>query len=298
MGERVKYILRDALVNLRRSGWAGLASISTISISFLIIGIFLLLTLHLNAVVAEWKEGFQVTVFLEDGITPEQLDLLRKRISNESGIKATTYTSKQEALANFKREFQGGEGLLEGLGENPLPASFQLAIREEYQTPETLRQLAAFLSRLEGVEEVVYGQEWVERLSTVVKVLKVLGIGIGAVLALGSLLIVSNTIRLGVYARAEEIEIMRLVGASRSYIRAPFLLEGFLQGLLGVSLALGLLLIAYQLVWQQLDLSPAQLYRVEAEWVLPPWMTFGMVGAGALLGAFGSLVAVSRFLKL
>ncbi|MBI3990341.1 MAG: ABC transporter permease [candidate division NC10 bacterium] len=297
MGDRARYMLREALVNLRRSGWVGLASISTITISFLIIGIFLLLTIRLNAIVAEWKEGFQVMVFLEDGITREQLNLLRKRLERESAVKALTYTSKEEALARFRQEFRGNEGFLEGLG-NPLPASFQLKIKEGYQTPETLQQLATFLGRLEGVEDVIYGQEWAERLSMVVKVLKVLGIGIGGVLAVGALLIVSNTIRLGVYARTEEIEIMRLVGASRAYIGTPFLLEGFFQGLLGATLALLFLFAAHQLALRQLNLSPAELYGVGMTWALPPWMSVGMVGAGALIGAFGSLLAVIRFLKL
>ncbi len=297
MGDRARYMLREALVNLRRSGWVGLASISTITISFLIIGIFLLLTLRLNAVVAEWKEGFQVVVFLEDGITREQLDLLRKRLERENAVKAVAYTSKEEALAKFRQEFRGNESLLEGLG-NPLPASFQLKIREEYQTPEALKQLTTFLGRLEGVEDVVYGQEWVEHLSMIVQVLKVLGVGIGGVLAVGSLLIVSNTIRLGVYARAEEIEIMRLVGASRAYIGTPFILEGFFQGLLGSTVALLFLFGAHQLALRQLNLSPASFYGLGMAWALPPWMSVGMVGAGALIGAFGSLLAVMRFLKL
>lgn len=293
IGERARYILLDALANLKRSGWVGLASIATISISFLIIGIFLLLTLRLNAIVMRWREGFQVTVFLEDGITQEQMDLLKKRILNERAVKAISYLSKEEALADFKREFRGQEGLLEGLGENPLPASFQLKIREEYQTPQALKQLAAFLGRLEGVEDVLYGQEWIERLEAAVEILKGLGISIGAVLAVGSLLIVSNTIRLAVYARAEEIEILRLVGATKAYIGVPFFFEGLLQGSLGASLALLLLLAVQELAFRQLHLPP----QVGTAGPLLPWAA-GMVGAGALIGAFGSLLSVRRFLRL
>lgn len=293
IGERARYILLDALANLKRSGWVGLASIATISISFLIIGIFLLLTLRLSAIVAKWREGFQVTVFLEDGITQEQMDLLKKRILNERAVKAISYLSKEEALADFKREFRGQEGLLEGLGENPLPASFQLKIREEYQTPQALKQLAAFLGRLEGVEDVLYGQEWIERLEAAVEILKGLGISIGAVLAVGSLLIVSNTIRLAVYARAEEIEILRLVGATKAYIGVPFFFEGLLQGSLGASLALLLLLAVQELAFLKLHLPP----QVGTAGPLLPWAA-GMVGAGALIGAFGSLLSVRRFLKL
>lgn len=294
VGERARYTLLDALANLKRSGWVGVASIATISISFLIIGIFLLLTLRFSTIIIRWREGFQVTVFLEDRITQEQMDLLRKRILNEHAVKALSYLSKEEALADFKREFRGQERLLEGLGENPLPASFQLKIREEYQTPQALKQLAAFLGRLEGVEDVLYGQEWIERLEAAVEILKVLGISIGAILVIGSLLIVSNTIRLAVYARAEEIEILRLVGATKAYIGAPFFFEGLLQGSLGASLALLFLLAIQELAFLKLHL-PSQIRETGP---LPPWMATGMVGAGALIGAFGSLLSVRRFLKL
>ena len=235
--DRLRYIVEDALINIRRSGWGGLASIGTMAVSFVIVGIFLIITGNLGALVAEWKEQFQVTVFLEDGITGEQLALLRKRIQSERAVKGMTYTSKAEALQQFKRELQGKDSLLEGLGENPIPASLQLRVHEPYQTPEALKQLTASLSRVEGVEDVMYGQEWVDRLSGVIRLLRLLGLGVGLALGLASLLIVSNTIRLAVYARAEEIEVMRLVGASRLHVRAPFLLEGMIQGTLSAGLA-------------------------------------------------------------
>src|SRR3972149_8366263 len=120
--DRLRYILQDALVNIRRGGWGGLASIGTITVSFIIVGIFLIITRNLGAMVAEGKEQFQVTVFLEDGITAEQLALVKKRIQSERAVKGMTYTSKEEALQNFKRELRGKESLLEGLGENPIPS--------------------------------------------------------------------------------------------------------------------------------------------------------------------------------
>jgi cell division transport system permease protein len=173
--DRLRYIVEDALTNIRRSGWGGVASVGTIVVSFVIVGIFLIITGNLGALMADWKEQFQVTVFLEDGITGDQLALLRKRVQSERAVRSTTYTSKAEALQQFKRELQGKESLLEGLGENPIPASLQLRVHEAYQTPEALKQLTASLGRLEGVEDVMYGQEWVDRLSSVIHVLRLLG---------------------------------------------------------------------------------------------------------------------------
>jgi len=295
--ERLRYILQDALVNIRRSGWSGLASIGTIAFSFVIVGIFLIITRNLGAMVSEWKEQFQVTVFLEDRITPEQLNLLKKRIQSERAVKSMTYTSKEEALQSFKRELRGQESLLEGLGENPIPASLQLRIHEAYQTPEELRQFSASLGRLEGVEDVQYGQEWVDRLSAALRMLRLLGLSVGLALGLASLLIVSNTIRLAVYARAEEIEIMRLVGATKLHIRAPFLLEGMIQGGLGAAGALLLLFGAYRATLWQLQLTPGQIFGMGVGSFLDPRWAGAMLLAGAGVGAFGSLISVGRLLR-
>jgi cell division transport system permease protein len=295
--ERLQYILQDALVNIRRSGWGGLASIGTIAVSFVIVGIFLVITRNLGALVVEWKEQFQVTVFLEDGITSEQLALLKKRIQSERAVKAMTFTSKEEALQSFKRELKGKESLLEGLGENPIPASLQLRIHEPHQTPEALRQFTTFLGRLEGVDDVLYGQEWVDRLTAAIRMLRLLGLSVGLALGMASLLIVSNTIRLAVYSRAEEIQIMRLVGATKMHIRAPFLLEGMIQGGLGAALALLLLFGAYRATLWQLQLTPGQIFGVGVGSFLDPGWAGAMLLAGSGVGAFGSLISVGRFLR-
>jgi cell division transport system permease protein len=295
--ERLRYILQDAVINTRRSGWGGIASIGTIAVSFVIVGIFLIITGNLGALVAEWKEQFQVTVFLEDGITAEQLALVKKRIQSERAVKGMSYTSKEEALQSFKRELRGKESLLEGLGENPIPASLQLRIQEAYQTPEALRSLTASLARLEGVDDVLYGQEWVDRLTGAIRLLRLLGLSVGLALGMASLLIVSNTIRLAVYARVEEIEIMRLVGATKMHIRAPFLLEGLIQGALGAGLALLLLFGAYRATLWQLQLTPGQIFGIGVGSFLDPRWAGAMLVAGASVGAFGSLISVHRFLR-
>ncbi len=295
--DRLRYIIEDALINIRRSGWGGVASIATIAVSFVIVGIFLIITGNLSAIITEWKEQFQVTVFLDDNITADQLNLLRRRVQSESAVQTVAYTSKEEALRQFKRDLKGKESLLEGLGENPIPASLQLHIHDSYQTPEALRQLAASLGRLEGVEDVMYGQEWVDRLSRIIRLLRLLGLSVGLALGLASLLIVSNTIRLAVYARAEEIEIMRLVGATRFHIRAPFLLEGMIQGTLGAGVALLLLFGAYQATLWQLGVTPGQIFGIGLGAFLDSRWTTGMVLAGAGVGAFGSLISVGRFLR-
>jgi len=297
MIDRLRHTLTDALTNLGRAGWGGLASVCTIAVAFLIVGIFLLLVQNLGAALAQWRDQYQVTVFLDDGITADQLALLKKRIANEQAVRAVAFLSKADALQAFKKELKGRESLLEGLGENPIPASFQLRIRDDYQTPAALRQLAAFLSRLEGVEEVQYGQEWIDRMAAVLKVVQLVGLSVGVALGLASLLIVSNTVRLAIYARADEIEIMRLVGATKMTVRLPFLLEGLIQGGVGAGLAVALLFGAYRATLYQLEMTPGQVYGLGLGSFLPGGAAAALVGAGAALGAFGSLLPVSRLLR-
>ncbi len=295
--DRLRHAVTEAFTNLGRAGWGGLASVGTIAVAFLIVGIFLLLTQNLGAALSQWRDQYQVTVFLDDGITAAQLALLKKRIANEQAVRAVAFISKAEALQAFKRELKGRESLLEGLGDNPIPASFQLRIRDEYQTPQALRQLAGFLTRLEGVEEVQYGQEWIDRMAAVLRVIQLVGLSVGIALGLASLLIVSNTVRLAIYARADEIEIMRLVGATKMTVRLPFLLEGLIQGGAGAGLALGMLFGAYRATLYQLQMAPGQVYGLGLGSFLPGGTVAILVGAGAGLGAFGSLLSVSRLLR-
>jgi cell division transport system permease protein len=298
--DRLRHLAEEILLNLRRGGWGVVASIGAITVAFLVVGIFLLVTLNLSALVSEWAEDFHVIAFLQDQITPDQLALLKKRLDGELAVREMRYVSKEEALANFRHQLRGQESLLEGLPRNPLPASFQLKIRKEYQTAEALRHLAAFLKRFEGVEDVLYGQEWIERLSTIMQVMKILAAVIGGILAIASLFIVANTIRLAVYARADEIAIMRLVGATRMYVQLPFILEGTLQGGIGAAFALGLLYGAYKATLWQLGITASSGYGPGIGQVgqfLEPRYGAAMVATGALLGAIGSLVATRRFLK-
>jgi cell division transport system permease protein len=297
--ERLRTLLSETFLNFRRGGWGILVSVGAITIAFLITGIFLLFTLNLSAVVDRWAEDFQVVVFLHDTITEEQQTLLRKRLDGEMAVREVTYVSKKDALAKFRRQAGGQENLLEGMNTNPLPASFELRIHDKYQTAAALKQLAASLKRVEGVEDVLYGQEWVERLTGVIEVMKILGIVVGGVLGLASLFIVANTVRMAVYARAQEIEIMRLVGATRTTIQIPLILEGTVQGGLGAALALGLLYFLFQATLWQLGTSASILFSgPELARFLTPEYRMAMIGVGVLVGGVGSLVAVRRFLKV
>ncbi len=293
----IRYSWGEALRSLKRSGWGGLASIGTIAASFLIIGVFLLISSNLNAVLSGWKEEVQITAFLKDGLPAAQISSLKDEISTERGIKALSYVSKEQALADFKRDLKGQEGLLEGLGYNPLPSSFQIRVDEALQSPEALKDLAGKLKKLNGVEDVLYGQEWIERLTIIMRTLKLIGIGLGTLLLLASIFIVSNTIRFSICGRADEIDVMRLTGASWSYIRTPFLFQGILEGLIGGALSLIILFLSFHIILWHIDLLPASSFTFSRlQFLRLPHQLLTLL-AGGLIGGGGGLLSIMRLSK-
>jgi len=292
----IRHSLREALRSLTRSGWGGLASVGTIAASFFIMGVFLLISYNLSSVISRWKEEVQITVFLQEGLSSAQISSLQEKLSREEEIKSLSYITKEEALADFKRDLKNQEGLLEGLGYNPLPASFQIHVKEAYQSPQRLQELAQRLKEWNGVEDVLYGQEWIERLSFLMGLFRMGGIALGVVLVLASILIVSNTIRLAICRGAEEIKVMRLTGASWAHIRVPFLFQGILQGLIGAALALLILFLSFRLILWQINLSPVSPYGlIRLEFLGLPQQALTLI-AGGLIGGGGGLVSIRRFL--
>lgn len=292
----IRYSLREALHSLRRSGWGGLASTATIAASFLIIGVFLLISFNLSTLISRWKEEVQVTVFLKDGLSSGLITSLREKVSKQEAIRSLSYVTKEQALSDFKQDLRHQEGLLEGLGYNPLPASFQIQVREPYQSPQKLQELAQRLRKLEGVEDVLYGQEWIERISLIRHLLRLAAMGLGGLLLLASILIVANTIRLAICRCEEEIELMRLTGASRAHIQTPFLFQGILQGLIGSALSLLILFLSFRLILWQINLSAAYSYGVIGlQFLRIPHQLLTLI-AGGLIGGGGGLLSIRRFL--
>jgi cell division transport system permease protein len=199
--------------------------------------------------------------------------------------------TRDEALARFER-IAGGPELLEGLDDNPLPASLEIHLLPEARNSESLDILVASLDGLPGIEDLSQGQEWIEGYARAVWLVRMATLGIGIVLGAAALLIVANTIRLAVYARRDELEILALVGASRTFVRVPFLLEGTLQGLLGGLIALLLVWGAYELLLPQLRFGLELLVgRADLR-----FFSFGesvrLVAAGSGLGLLGSITAL------
>jgi cell division transport system permease protein len=206
-------------------------------------------------------------------------------------VAQVTLVTPEQALERFRTSLGGGE-LLEGVEGNPLPASLELELDESSRTTEGIAVVAASLDGLSGVDELAHGQEWIEGYARALGLARSGGTLLGVVLAGAALLIVANTIRLAVYAREDEIEILTLVGAGRLFLRTPFLLEGALQGALGGALALLLLYVAFRSWLPQIELGLAMFLGQSAPRFFAGADALGLVAVGAALGLAGSAFAM------
>jgi len=289
------YYLRKALGNIWTNPFLSLVTLSTIAISMLILGLFSLIYLNVQQSLQQMGGELQITAYLQETISPEQAKVLRSKVADWPEVEEITYISKEQALARFRSQLREYAGILEGLKENPLPASLELTLMPQYGRSGNIKELSTRLGRLTGVAEVQYGRKWMAKLRVFVEVMKLVGITVGGLLLIATIFVISNTIRLTFYSRREELEIMRLVGATDFFIKAPFLIEGLLHGLGGALLAAGGLSLLILFLFSHLDL-PLRL-AVMAGSLPTGQLVAGFLGLGLLLGVLGSMVSLRRFLR-
>lgn len=292
------HFLEEALNNIRRNTFVAAITVGTIGIAFLIFGIFLIIFSNLNDITSTWKEQIQVVSYLKDGLSNAEIISIEDKIKSEREINSFAFISKEKALSEFRKDLSSQTGLLEGLGENPLPAYFEIKLKKAYQDPKSILSLVDRLKKIKGIEDVQYGQEWVENLSSFLDFLMIAGMVVGGLISLAVILIVSNTVKLTVYARKDDIEIMKLIGATDWFVKAPFLIEGMAIGFLGSLMSVILLFGIYQIIVQNLPLNAGLLFgRFSIAFLSWPDIVLLLI-AGVLLGLFGSFVSVGRFLKV
>lgn len=289
---RSLYFARTAVSGLRQSPVTSVVAVVTIGVSLVLVGAFALLLSNMEEILSELGDELQVTAYLEGGLSEADRSDLAQRVRSLPGVEQVRVVSEAQALERFGRGVGRGAALLEGLGENPLPASFEVVLASQHRSADGLAVVGAALEALPGIDDVASGADWVEGYLRVIALVRAVGWGLGLVVGLATLLIIANTIRLAVYARRDELQILSLVGASRSFVNTPFLLEGVLEGAVGGVVALALLYGAFRLVLPGFEFG--------LELVLgtaPVFFSLGeaaaLVGAGAGLGFFGSAAAVS-----
>ncbi len=285
------YFVQEALTSLWRSRLVNAVSIGTIAVSLFVLGAFLTVAGNLGDVVNRWTEKIQVIVYLEDGIEDRVRASLENRLREDPAVESIDSVSRDEALERFKALFRDLSSLPDDLGENPFPASLEVNLRASHQSPGEVERLAGAFADVPGVQEIQYDLLWIDRLATGVRLLRGVGAFLGGILVLAGIFTISNVIRLTVYAREDELDIMRLVGATQAYVKGPFVVEGMIQGGLGGLVAAGLLWLALR--WLASDVSSSEMLG-RAAFALPSPIAVALVLGGMVVGVVGSLVSLRR----
>lgn len=289
-----EYFLKEALSSLRHNGLMSVASISTVALSLLILGLFLILVLNLNNMASALESQVEISVYLKDDLSDQKNREIGTYLSKLPGVTQVHFVSKEEALNKFKTRLGEQQSLLTALGEaNPLPNAFEVKV----DRPEQVKPVAEEAQKLEGVENARFGQEVVENLFKLTRLVRIMGLILIVFLSLAALFIISNTIRITVFARRKEIGIMKYVGATDWFIRWPFFLEGMILGFSGALIAVLLLMESYNLllesIYQSLTFLPL-IPRFPFIWQISAFLLV----LGTTIGALGSTISLKRFLKV
>lgn len=285
------FLLSEALRDLRRAGRVGVSAVLLIALSLAALGSFWLLSLNLGRALAQWRERVRVIVYLRDEVAPTDVEGVLGRIQAVGGVQHARYVSKAEALSALKRALGEQADVAEQLPRNPLPASVEVTPDADASTPEGNRELVRRIAALPDVEDVQGGAHWVEGVAQFQRLFQLVGLGVGAVLALAAILALMTATTLVLHLRREEMEIMRLVGATELVIRLPRILQGMAQGLVAATLALVVLEVAFAVVTPRLEpLLPLTLGLSRAIFFTVPEM-LALIGGGAALGAIGGFLA-------
>ncbi len=281
---------------LREHAYLSAVSTGVIAAALVLVGMFAMVTTNIQLVLGSWEGDVHVSAYLRAGGTPETHAVVMQALASRPEVADVRYVSEEEARAWMVERMPELSPVLDDLGKDALPASIEISLRPGYTSTAAMAAFVTSIATAGAFDDVDYGQEWVTRIDTFLSVLSALGAALGSFIGIAAIFLVANTIHLVVYARRDELEIMRLVGATDRYILAPFLLEGALQGAVAATLANALLWAAHRGLLSRLQDVLALALGGESLRYLPAWGVAAMYVAGMLLGTGASWGAVRRFL--
>jgi cell division transport system permease protein len=272
-----------------------LVTVITISLSILITSAFILFFINTSEIINSWKKGLRIMAYLKPGTNNTDLAYLKQAILSLDGVDKLRYIPKEEALNQLKTQMEHQASLLENLTENPLPDSFEIRMTATIGSWQRIASLAAQIETLTQVEEVEYGQRWIGRFIHMFNLFRLAGYAMGALFFMAAIFIVANTIRLVIYSRRDEVEIMRLVGATDNFIKIPFYFQGLIQGALGAVIGLGILYLSFFLISANVELQfmPGLLSLQ----FIPPQILGAILLGSMLVGWLGCYISLKQFLK-
>lgn len=295
MFNRILYNVKQAFTQVRRNKGMALASIFAITAMMLILGLFFVLSVNVNLFTAMIKSDYdEVELFLKDDVTPEQAQEIMDNLDNVKGVEKTSYRTKDDAMNIMKMRWGENGYLLDSLGENPLPNS----VLARVDSIESANKVIDESANIENVEDVRYYKETIEKLTTVTNAVQIGAVILMIFLIVVSVVVVSNTIKLTVFARAKEIEIMKYVGATNWFIRGPFLVEGIIIGVISSVISAVITFFAYSRVVAAIGMQVMTMFS--SPLVPAGYMALNLIiiflAMGVSVGACGSIVSMRRFL--
>lgn len=298
MLETIRYFIRRAVRNMRQWPLLCTAAILTMAVALATVATFFLVVVNIEQLAQSWAKEIQVVAYLDKALPQREIANTIKKLKDIPEVASVEYVSQKQALQRFRSRLGEDSSLLEGISRDLLPASFELGLHPEFRHQQGVEKVARQLEKSIDIEDLRYGQTWLERFNAFVDMLRFIGIVLGGFLLFAALFIVSNTIKLTLYARRDELEILALVGATMRFIKVPFLLEGAIQGILGGLLSLLFLAIIFKFVIEQ---------SIQSFWLTPAdfqllFLTLNqqitLVVSGMALGLFGSLASLRKFVRI
>jgi cell division transport system permease protein len=283
----ISFVIKEGLGGFRRAKLSTAVSVVTISISLILLGMFAIVTRNAANLVESIRNKVEIEAFLQESLKPSDIDSLRTKILSLAGVDSVTFISKEEAARIFKEEF--GEDIHKVLEFNPLPQSFKVALKEGFRNAESADQVQKQIRQLKGIDDVVYRKAILEFIDKRVRTVSLIALGLGILITLSAIVLVSNTIRLTIYSKQQIIETMKLVGATPGFIRLPFILEGISQGFLGGLIASAVIYLLVEVVFPRF--APELTELLSAGYLLYS----ALIIVGAFLGFIGSLLSIRRF---
>ena len=286
---------KRAIDDIFQNRFLNVVTIITISLAILIASAFILFFVNTSEIINSWQRGLRIMAYLKPDIHNADLTNLEHTIQSLDGVHTLEFISKQEALDRLKAQLKHQSFLFEDLSENPLPDSFEIRMTASTGSWQKIESLAAQIESLALIEEVEYGRRWIGRFVRIISLFRLAGYAMGALFFIATVFIVANTIRLVIYSRREEVEIMRLVGATDSFIKMPFYIEGLIQGGLGAFIGLVMLFISFFFISANIEqgVSPG-LFRPQ---FLSPTTICGILLGSMLVGWLGCYISLKQFLR-
>lgn len=283
------YTIKEGFTGFKRARLSSVITIFTMTISLLLLGLFAIIYRNTNQIIQSFRDKVEMEVFISIETDSVETQRIQETMLDIAGVSSAAYISKDEAAKIFKKEF--GEDINAVLDFNPLPASFKVRLSDAYKNSDSAKVVYQALTKVNGVDDVVYRKVLLEILDRRVKVFIGASAAIGGTLLIATIFLISNTIRLTIYAKRKMINTMKLVGATRQFIRMPFLIEGMLHGLLGGLLSAGF-------IWGIIYIAKHFISAELSEFFIVNTYFYGiMIGSGILLGLLGSSWSVKRFIS-